>query len=198
MTKRSASTYYYIMRNTTYQQNTSVNDRDVIVSIRNGNNEAYALLVTKYQAKIFSIFVRSIQSHAVAAELAQDVFLKAYEKLEQFSLDKKFSSWITAIAINTLRDYWRKDGRKSSFTDELDLDHMVSEPTVETDILNSSIKAVIQQLPSLYREALLLRFRDDLPVKEVAESLGIGVSAAKMRLKRGIEIVSAAVEGRHE
>ena len=186
------------MSNTTYQQNSPISDRDVIVSIRNGSNEAYALLVTKYQAKIFSIFARSIQSHAVAAELAQDVFLKAYEKLEQFSLDRKFSSWITAIAINTLRDYWRKDGHKSSFTDELDLDHAVSESTVETDILNNKIKQVIQQLPPLYREALLLRYRDDLSVKEVAESLGIGVSAAKMRLKRGIEIVSAAVEGRHE
>ncbi|SIN79403.1 RNA polymerase sigma factor [Halodesulfovibrio marinisediminis] len=183
------------MRNFICQENSKVPDRDVVVSVLNGDTEAYALLVKKYQAKIYSIFVRSIQSQAVAAELAQDVFLKAFERLEQFSPENKFSSWINAIAINTLRDYWRKDGRKSSFTDELNVDQTHSDSTVETHILNGSIMQVVQQLPVLYRETLLLRFRDDLSVKEIADSLGIGVSATKMRLKRGIEIVSAAVGG---
>ncbi len=183
------------MQNSIYQDNGTASDKDIVISILNGDTEAYALLVTKYQSKIYSIFARSIQSQAVAAELAQDVFLKAFEKMEQFSPDKKFSSWINAIAINTLRDYWRKDGRKSSCTDELDLNHTSCDSTVEADVLSGSVMKVVQQLPVLYREALLLRFRDDLSVKEVAESLGIGESAAKMRLKRGIEIVSAAVEG---
>lgn len=184
-----------MMQNVIYQENDTVSDKDIIVSILDGDTEAYALLVTKYQSKIYSIFIRSIQSQAVAAELAQDVFLKAFEKLEQFSHEQKFSSWLNAIAINVLRDYWRKDGRKSSLTEELNLDHAFCDSEVETHILNGSIMQVVQQLPALYREALLLRFRDDLSIKEVAYSLGIGVSAAKMRLKRGIEIVSTAVKG---
>lgn len=186
------------MRNTNYQKECTIPDRDIVASVLSGDTNAYAFLVKKYQAKIYSIFVRSIQSQAVAAELAQDVFLKAFEKLTQFSLEKSFSSWINAIAINTLRDYWRKDGRKSSFTDELDTDYVSFDSTIEEQVLNGSIMQVVQQLPVLYREALLLRFRDDLSIQEVAESLGIGISATKMRLKRGIEIVSATVEGGNE
>ncbi|MCT4627878.1 RNA polymerase sigma factor [Halodesulfovibrio sp.] len=186
------------MQHTPFQQNSSPSDRDIVVSIRNGNTDAYALLVSKYQAKIYSIFFRSVQSQAIAAELAQDVFLKAYEKLEQFSQEKQFSSWLNAIAINTLRDYWRKDGKNASFMDELDGNHTICHCTVETDVLKNKLMQVVQQLPVLYREALLLRYRDDLSIKEIADSLGIGESAAKMRLKRGIEIVSATVGGNYE
>lgn len=181
-----------------YHQKCAISDGDIVASVLSGDTNAYAFLVTKYQRKIYSVFVRSIQSQAVAAELAQDVFLKAYEKLTQFSPEKKFSSWLNAIAINTLRDYWRRDGRKSSFTDELDTNYASFDSTIEDQVLNGSIMQVVQQLPVLYREALLLRFRDDLSIQEVAESLGIGISATKMRLKRGIEIVSATVEGENE
>lgn len=186
------------MRSSNHQSNDAVSDNEVVVSVLRGDTEAYALLITKYQSKIYSIFVRSIRSQAVAAELAQDVFLKAYENLGQYAHDKKFSTWLNAIAINTLRDYWRREGKKNFFTDELDIEQVFYESSVEACVLGRSIMQIVHELPDLYREALLLRYRDDLPVKEVADSLGIGVSAAKMRLKRGIQIISNAVGVRDE
>ncbi|WP_290919309.1 RNA polymerase sigma factor [Halodesulfovibrio sp.] len=186
------------MRSSNHQSNDAVSDNEVVVSVLKGDTEAYALLITKYQSKIYSIFVRSIRSQAVAAELAQDVFLKAYENLGQYVHDKKFSTWLNAIAINTLRDYWRREGKKNFFTDELDIEQVFYDSSVEACVLGRSIMQIVHELPDLYREALLLRYRDDLPVKEVADSLGIGVSAAKMRLKRGIQIISNAVGVRNE
>lgn len=181
------------MRSSNYHSTDAVSDHEVVVSVLKGDTEAYALLITKYQSKIYSIFTRSIRSRAVAAELAQDVFLKAYESLSQYAHDKNFSTWLNAIAINTLRDYWRREGKKSFFTEELDIERVFYDSTVEACVLGRSIMQIVHELPDLYREVLLLRYRDDLTVQEVADSLGIGVSAAKMRLKRGIQIISNAV-----
>ncbi|WP_066856855.1 RNA polymerase sigma factor [Halodesulfovibrio spirochaetisodalis] len=173
-------------------------DSEIVASIRKGNRNAYALLVKRYQSKIYSIFIRSLRSEALAAELAQDVFLRAFEKLDQYAADKKFSTWLNAIAVNRLRDYWRKEGATASQTEELDIELIDSSIGTEEQVERRTIMQAIHKLPCLYKEALLLRYRDDYSIPEVAESLGIGTSAAKMRLKRGVEAIALLVEDHHD
>ena len=165
--------------------------RDVLL----GDVQAFGLLVREYQGPVYSLMLRMSGDVDMAADLAQDAFTRAYERLGTFNQGKRFFPWLYSVSINLARDWLRKKGRdvhvyvedavvlarREDLPDEQGMihDHMDGGKAFE----------IVQKLDPKYREALILRFKYDFSMKEVAQSLGVTVSGAKMRVSRGLDMV---------
>ena len=83
-------------------------DNEIIQMVKNGNQQAYSQLVTRYQNYVFTIVLRYINSREDAEEVAQDVFIKAYKSLADFRGESKFSTWIYTITTTSCLTFLRK------------------------------------------------------------------------------------------
>lgn len=162
----------------------------IISAVLDGEVDAFELLIAKYEKPIFNLMYRTTGSLDDAVELTQEAFLKAYEKLDQFQLGRNFFSWLYALAINIGRDYQRhKRRRPPSIHDNpgLIVENLLAQQDPRlTEEVQSVIKA-LERLPIDYREALVLRFREERSMQEIGEMLNLSVSGAKMRVHRGLE-----------
>ena len=164
----------------------------IIADILAGDVNAYARLVEEYQRPIFNLMLRMSGSAEDALDLSQEAFIKTYENLERFQPDRRFFSWLYAIAMNVARDFLRKRRPECLSSDDVAEGEtgFFVEATQETEMLENLDAAMVYEamdrLPPDYREALILRYREDLSLKEVAESVGVSLSGAKMRIQRGL------------
>ena len=168
-------------------------DQSCISAVLAGDVNAYSALVKRYEKPIFNLMYRMTGSQADALDLAQDAFIKAYEQLDRFQTDRKFFPWLYTIAMNVARNLLRdkKRGTESSYIDEWEgcsgLDYPQQQEELMCTRLDFSVlHEALLQLPEDYREAIILRYREELSMEEVADALEISISGAKMRVHRGL------------
>lgn len=134
-----------------------------------------------------------IQDKYLAQDVTQETFLKAFQKIDTLQDGNKLGAWLGTIATRTAIDLLRKIKRRNDILIEdvyIDEDHFDEEMTstedkIEFQFLEKVIQKNIQVLePPGYREVLILKYEYELQDKEIAEALGISVSAAKSRLHR--------------
>ena len=172
-------------------------DSRIISAVLKGEVDAFGQLVRKYQKPIYNLMYRTTGSEDFALEMAQETFTRAYEKLEQFDPGRSFFSWLYAIGSNLSKDYLRKAGRELLFCDrEIDESSLVDSSLNQTAHLErklemSHIMEVMQKLPFDFREALILRYLKDLPMRDIAQALSISTGAAKMRINRALKALRA-------
>lgn len=163
----------------------------IIAAVLDGEVNAFEPLIAKYEKPIFNLLYRTTGSFDEACELTQEAFLKAYDKLDRFQQGRSFFSWLYALALNIGRDYLRQKKRNPpSIHDnpgnvDENPDPGPEDPRLSEDY-QSLIKA-LEQLPIDYREAVMLRFREERSMQDIAEMLNLSVSGAKMRVHRGLE-----------
>ncbi|MGE5840144.1 MAG: RNA polymerase sigma factor [Deltaproteobacteria bacterium] len=164
-------------------------DQALVHEIISGDVNAYALLVNRYQKPIYNLMLRMTGSEQDAVDLTQETFVKAYEKLEKFDPSAPFFPWLYTMGLNLARDFLRRAKRSpfecyesdNCFSDGTDEDERLADKIDVQDVWEG-----LKTLPVDYREALLLRFHEGLSVSEVAHALGLSLSAAKMRIHRGL------------
>lgn len=167
-------------------------ENGIIDDILSGDSHAYAILVRRYQKPIYNLMIRMTGNKEDAFDLTQDTFVRAYERLEQFRRGKSFFSWLYSIGMNLAKDHFRGVRRSRVGLDALsreavsDLDN--KQPA---DVLLDAqrVKWALTRIPEDYREAVVLRFHEDLSFQEVADSLNLSLSGAKMRVHRGLAML---------
>jgi RNA polymerase sigma-70 factor, ECF subfamily len=164
-------------------------EETLVHEILSGNVNSYGLLVKRYQKPIYNLMLRMTGSEQDALDLAQETFVRAYEKLEKFDPSAPFFPWLYTMGLNLARDFLRRAKRspvepyetEDSYSTDIDQDDRLADQIDAQQVLEG-----LQTLPVDYREALLLRFHEGLSVSEVAYALGLSLSAAKMRIHRGL------------
>ena len=165
-----------------------------ILAVLDGEVDAFERLVAKYEKPIFNLMHRTSGARDDAVELTQETFLKAYDKLDQFQPGRNFFSWLYALAINIGRDYLRRKKRHPPSLQDNPGPIAANCQSREDPRLSADVLSVIQameRLPMDYREAIVLRFREEYSMQEIAEMLNLSVSGAKMRVHRGLEKLRA-------
>jgi len=168
-------------------------DKRVIAAVLAGETEAYAILVERYQKPIYNLMVRMTGSTWDALDLAQETFIKAFEQLHRFRLDKRFFPWLYTIGLNHSKNFMRQRGSiPTNSRSDCEADREAVNPHVEEERLcarldASRITGALGELPFDYREAVILRYHEELTMDEIAGVLGISVSGAKMRVHRGLK-----------
>ena len=176
-------------------------EAEIIRKILLGDVQAYGVLVREYQRPVYNLMLRMTGDEDTAADLAQDAFVRAYERLASFNQRRRFFPWLYTLALNVARDWGRREGRdRHVFVEDAAVlvreQDRLDEPKAVNDRLDGAKAfAAMMELDSKYREALILRYRHDFSMQEIAETLGIGISAAKMRLSRGLDMVRQQFDG---
>lgn len=167
-------------------------EREIIEAVLDGDAGAYAVLVRRYERPLFGLMMRLTRNHDDALELSQDTFLRAYDRLEQFRAGGRFFPWLYAIGLNVGREFLRRKRLPTVSVEAFETEPAAFglPPEQETALLAKAtaaeMDAALERLTVETREALILRYREDLSLEEVARSLDISMSAVKMRLSRGI------------
>jgi RNA polymerase sigma-70 factor (ECF subfamily) len=164
-----------------------VEDRDLISKARKGNVEAYNLLVSRWEKRVFNYLLRLLRNREDALDISQDVFLKAYQNLGKLEDAARFSSWLFRIAHNEAYSLLRKS--------KPDGEIMV-EPSsggangrmypVE---LSLTVESALAGLSSEQREAVLLKVYQGFKFDEMAVILSCPVSTVKSRLYTALDLL---------
>ncbi len=157
----------------------------------NGDHQAYAGLVTRYQDYVFTLALRMVKNREDAEELAQDVFIKAYKYLADFRGASKFSTWLYTIVNNTCITFLRKkkveihsldDDKVFELADSRDSGMRADK--VEQKSRQAMVNEAIALLGPDDAEIITLFYKAEQSLEETAQVLGIEVNAAKVRLHR--------------
>ncbi|HTO04252.1 MAG TPA: sigma-70 family RNA polymerase sigma factor [Opitutus sp.] len=137
---------------------------------------------------------------AHADDLTQDVLVKVQQRLSQVRDPRRLMGWVIQIARNTVADFFRSAKTTEVFREEHVADSSTRpgsfdrEESQLREDLNRYIRSVVQELPPKYRDALTFTEYDGLSQVELAERLGLTVSAAKSRVQRGRAMVRAIID----
>jgi len=160
-----------------------------------GDLRPFESLVERHQAKVLANCRYLTGSADDAQDLAQEVFVKAYFGLGRFRGESRFGTWVKRIKVNHCLNFLKRRKEKGhvDVNDPVHEDHeaMQVEPVVEARSEAASrrhrIAATLERLPENLRVPLVMCDLDEMAYQDIADQLGLGLSAVKMRIKRGRE-----------
>ncbi len=167
-----------------------IREKDPLVAAaRDGDQRAFGELVRRHQHEVYTLALRLTADRELAADVAQEAFVRAWRALGKFRGDAQFSTWLHRITVNTGLTLRRRAGRHRADS----IDDVVWEPEASgispemageaTDLRDRLVRA-LEALPAGNREVVVLKDVHGWPHGEIAEHLGISVTAAKVRLHR--------------
>lgn len=167
-----------------------LNDDECIARAQRGEHAAFSELVARYQDRIYRFLVRLTRSQDDALELTQETFLSAYEALERWRPEARFTTWLFHIARNQAFD-WLRRGKRVEFValeedDETSLPDPAPTPdaALETRQRFHGLEHALARLPTEHREILLLREIEEMSYEDIATVLDIGLGTVKSRIAR--------------
>jgi RNA polymerase sigma-70 factor, ECF subfamily len=160
----------------------------LIKKFQEGDHSVFENILLKYQDKIYNLCRYLLRNTQDAEDAAQEVFIKAYQKLEDFRPEFPLYTWFYRIGINTCLDHKRKS-RPDSFKDEFLGEGLLSaEPTPErryqSKEIGRAIQSALDQLPKNSRAVIVLKEIEGLSYDEIAEVLHISIGTVKSRISR--------------
>lgn len=167
-----------------------MNEQDWLDRARAGDQAAFGLLIETYQRPVFALTYRMLGDLSEAEDAAQETFLRAYSRLDQYDPGRKFSTWLFSIANYHCIDRLRKRRVQFVGLDEspvvFSLESESSQPEAETLAVEQAeeMQALVNQLEPEYRTPLVLRYWNDCSYQEIADVMDISVAAVKSRLFR--------------
>ena len=174
-----------------------LDEKTLIEQIINGNDEAFALLVQKYEDKVYHLCLRMCSDREQAKDLAQEAFVKAWRGLRFYKHEAAFSTWLYRLTGNVCIDYLRSKKRAAAVSLTTDDEEAVvmdvedPAPTPEEYVMNRqaqhAVAAAMEQLEEDFRMVLTLRVVQERSYEEIAEIMDLKVGTVKSRLARARE-----------
>jgi RNA polymerase sigma-70 factor (ECF subfamily) len=172
-----------------------VEDRDLILQARRDNVEAYNLLVSRWEKRIYNYLLRLVKNKEDALDLSQDVFLKAYQNLRKLEDPARFAPWLYRIAHNEAYSQLRKN------RPETDLDDSQREGSADPGpgrrMLPIEVRVAVERalecLSDDQREAVVLKIYQGFKFEEMAEILSCPVSTVKSRLYTALDLLKGTL-----
>jgi len=166
----------------------SMSDNEVIAQMLKGEKDLYAILVRRYNQRLYRVAMAIVNNDAEVEDIMQVAYIKAYENLQQFGARSSFSTWLTRILINESLLRVKKRKRSAMDSDQLSNEiHQQSQTPLMT-ILNTELKAAIEnairQLPEKYRTVFVMRTIEGMNIDETKECLNLSEANVKVRLNR--------------
>jgi len=166
----------------------NLSDDEIIDKIKTENASKYfEVLYKKYHSKVLDKCYSFVKNKNLAEELTEDIFSKIYEKLPSFKQLSSFSSWLYAITYNHCIDYLR-DKKKLHYPNwnrENELPEIIDETDeIVEDVDYDKLMNIMELIHPEEKALLLMKYKDELSMKQIGVALRVSEDAAKMRLKR--------------
>jgi RNA polymerase sigma factor (sigma-70 family) len=163
-------------------------DEEIVhLILDSGNNDLYSLLYDKYQKRVYSKCMTLLKNEGLANEFTKEIFSKVFESLPSFRNKSSFSSWLYAVTTNHCIDFLRnkKKLHYPKWDRENELPDIIDETSDEMPVFNyDDLMKVLELIHPEEKALVLMKYQDNLSLKEIGQSLRITEDAAKMRLKR--------------
>lgn len=175
-------------------------DAELVAEALRGHQEAFRELVVRFERPVYSLVVRMVQDPATAEDLAQEVFIKAFRRLDTYDPQRKLASWLFKIAHNTTIDHLRRNAPDTvplegdrSETEEgrgglaaVLADESLEDPSAaaERKDMARSLERAIARLRPEYREVVVLFYLEGASYQEICEAVGLPLGTVKTNLHR--------------
>ncbi|WP_263787781.1 RNA polymerase sigma factor [Salinibacter grassmerensis] len=174
--------------------------------VQDGDRSAFQVLVERYEGMVFDLAHQYADGPEAAEDLAQDVFLTAYRRIDDLQAPDRFASWLYGIALNRGRDYAknvRRDTYPFSRSDQedsaiLDNGTAAQDEQLIADELGDQLWEALDELSPTYATPFLLKYRDGLTYKAMSKRLDVSVSALKVRVHRARKKLRTLLASYHE
>ena len=178
---------------------------ELVKKAQSGDQTAFHRLVDHFQPEIFCMIAYRIRSRMDAEDLLQDVMLQAFRAIRRLRSPEVFRSWLYRIAVNRVRDYFRRKQFRALFgfvsvdgDDFKKIPEMAVAPEAEGGIAREDfwrrIEEMLGTLPRMEKEVFILRFLDQLTINEMSAALNKNESTIKTHLYRALNKVKAMAE----
>lgn len=174
-------------------------DAQLVTASKNGDQDAFSLLVQRYQRRVFNLVFRMLQNYEEASEITQEAFLAAWQGLSSFRGEARFSTWLYRIAYNCALKQLGQRKREQEL-------HLALQADLESDDSDQKMSQVEQldnqalvqeqlsQLPPKYRIVLILRHLQDMTYEEMAEVLTMPIGTIKTHLFRARNLLKERLQ----
>ena len=178
-------------------------DQQLVVRAQHGDQQAFGLLVSKYQRKLARLLSRLIRDPAEVEDVSQETFIKAYRALGSFRGDSAFYTWLYRIGINTAKNFLVSQGRRAPTRTEFDSEE--AENFEEGDLLRDintpermllskqigeTVNAAMEALPEELRTAITLREIEGMSYEDIAKMMDCPIGTVRSRIFRAREAVA--------
>ena len=171
-------------------------DHDLVAQYRNGNEQAFEVLIRRHQKRIFLQIYSKVQDSEVADDLFQETFIKIIRSLRKSNYEEKgkFLPWAIRVANNTTLDFFRRESRKKEFRPNGEFtvfdtygesDQPFEQELIESQI-NEDLHKLIMYLPEEQRQVLELRIFCNYSFKEIAEETNVSINTALGRMRYAV------------
>jgi RNA polymerase sigma-70 factor (ECF subfamily) len=170
-----------------------VSDSELISLYIQGDERAFQTLVNRHKARLYTTIYLIVKDQYVAEDLLQDSFIKAIDTIKggRYNEEGKFLPWLLRIGHNLAIDYFRREKRYPSivFEDGSNIFNSLefAEDSIESVQIkqetHDQLRAMIQRLPDVQREVLIMRHYEDLSFQEIAEMTGVSINTALGRMR---------------
>ncbi len=176
-------------------------DTQLVVASKDGNQEAFSLLVQRYQRRVFNLVFRMLQDYEEASEITQEAFLASWQGLPSFRGEARFSTWLYRIAYNCALKQLELRKRDKALQMALQAEQFLEDETntretTHLEMLDNQqlIHEQLSLLPAKYRIVLVLRHLQDMTYEEMAEVLTMPVGTIKTHLFRARNLLKARLQ----
>lgn len=181
-------------------------DKELVERVKAGDQQAFNVLVQKYQHKLVKLVQRYVHDPSEALDVSQEAFIKAYRALPNFRGDSSFYTWLYRIGINTAKNYLVAQGRRPPDSDidaqdaeRYDIesrlkDHETPESLAERDEIQRTVFQAIEDLPEDLRTAITLREIEGLSYEEIAQTMECPIGTVRSRIFRAREFIDRRLQ----
>jgi RNA polymerase sigma-70 factor (ECF subfamily) len=165
-----------------------IEDPDLIARAKRGKVEAYNLLVSRWEKRVFNYLLKLVGNREDAMDLCQETFFKAYMNLGALEDAGRFAPWLFRIAHNEAFSHLRK--RRPERDTEVAIDSLPTPPATPTELV-LAVRSALNRLSEDHREAVVLKIYQGFKFEEIAEVLSCPVSTVKSRLYAALDILKS-------
>jgi len=170
-------------------------DKELVRKFMDGDKSALEVLITRHKERVYTYIFFIVKNEKLAEDIFQDTFIKVIKSLRKGKYNEQgvFVSWVIRIAHNLTIDFFRKDKRMPTYSNDENSDFDIfnskkfSEETIEDEMVKAQIAAdvrkLVQELPKEQKEVVLLRHFGNLSFKEISEQTGVSINTALGRMR---------------
>jgi RNA polymerase sigma-70 factor (ECF subfamily) len=189
-----------------YQDNKEKVDKELIQQVKEGDKQAFDLLVERYQYRIIKLANRYVNDPVEAMDVAQESFIKAYKAIDKFRGDSAFYTWLYRIAINTAKNHTIIGNRRiiEADVEMIDLDNTLTrasirdysapENSLQDRELRELIFDIIQKLPKDLKTAIMLRELNGMSYEEISIVMACPIGTVRSRIYRAREAIEKRIK----
>jgi RNA polymerase sigma-70 factor (ECF subfamily) len=161
---------------------------DALARSAQGDQLAFAEIVSRHQAMVFSLACHFLRDRSVAEELAQEVFLNLHQNLSAIQSPAHLTFWLRKVTAHRCIDQTRRQKVRPQVSLE-DVPEPSTPPDEDDLLLSEMLRRVVDTLPEKPRMVVILRYQEDLDPTEIAQVLGMPVNTVKSHLRRSLAML---------